>query len=536
MISSVIRPKRRIFLHFTTTTYRSKSFRQSERNQFPFYTSFIRQANSMADGKIVVVGERNIVSSDKDKYKKLVLEGSIGDDGSCHSEAKTKREERNKEFSWSARKKLKKAQQSDQKPFIKNFRNDKRLEKTDACNAGSYACKKMQEKFGITVEEVQNKVDPEKEKAPKRKVSLLIAFLGTHYTGMQMNIDQRTIQAELELALWKGGLISNANFGHPGKYSWSNSARTDKGVHSCAQVCSAKILMPTDDTDIIRNLINAQLPNDIRILDVLRTPKSFCAKTARDEVRYQYMVPSFLLATKSLVKSILKKHDCLPIPSNTTLPPISDEKVSHLQKEFVSYRASPKEISKFSEALGSFVGTHNFHNYTSGKKAEDPSSVRYMKECKVLPAIEDKYGMEWIPTTILGQSFLLHQIRKMIFKATEVICNDTSMTTMKDSFTVAPMRISVVPPHGLFLDMSYYSGHNKRNKSNTPLDWHSNDTEAVQRWRKFKEQHVMTHLMDEENSQGNFIRYLYSREYNIEHPSFPQNSGNEQQKGNNSKE
>ena len=29
MISSVIRPKRRIFLHFTTTTYRSKSFRQS---------------------------------------------------------------------------------------------------------------------------------------------------------------------------------------------------------------------------------------------------------------------------------------------------------------------------------------------------------------------------------------------------------------------------------------------------------------------------------------------------------------------------
>ena len=215
MISSVIRPKRRIFLHFTTTTYRSKSFRQSERNQFPFYTSFIRQANSMADGKIVVVGERNIVSSDKDKYKKLVLEGSIGDDGSCHSEAKTKREERNKEFSWSARKKLKKAQQSDQEPFNKNFRNDKRLEKTDACNAGSYACKKMQEKFGITVEEVQNKVDPEKEKTPKRKVSLLIAFLGTHYTGMQMNIDQRTIQAELELALWKGGLISNANFGHP---------------------------------------------------------------------------------------------------------------------------------------------------------------------------------------------------------------------------------------------------------------------------------------------------------------------------------
>jgi tRNA pseudouridine(38-40) synthase len=73
-------------------------------------------------------------------------------------------------------------------------------------------------------------------KLPKRKLGILVSFLGSRYGGFQINAGQRTLQAELELALFRAGIISSSNFGWPSKYSWSNSARTDKGVHAAAQV------------------------------------------------------------------------------------------------------------------------------------------------------------------------------------------------------------------------------------------------------------------------------------------------------------
>lgn len=60
---------------------------------------------------------------------------------------------------------------------------------------------------------------------PKKTVALLIGFLGSKYRGMQMNQDSNTIQAQIELALFRAGFISKNNFGFPQKYAWSNSAR-----------------------------------------------------------------------------------------------------------------------------------------------------------------------------------------------------------------------------------------------------------------------------------------------------------------------
>ncbi len=35
-----------------------------------------------------------------------------------------------------------------------------------------------------------------------------------------------------------------------------------------------------------RELINEQLPDDIRIADIVRVPRSFCARTQRNKGRY----------------------------------------------------------------------------------------------------------------------------------------------------------------------------------------------------------------------------------------------------------
>ena len=143
-----------------------------------------------------------------------------------------------------------------------------------------------------TTEEETNK------KVPKRKLAMLVSFLGKEYSGFQINTNMHTLQAEIELALYRSGIISGRNFGHPSKYSWSNSARTDKGVHAAAQVCSLKGEMiyhtsTSDDSqesmrenlDAMRMEVNEYLPKDVRVLDFERVTRMFCARTSRDKVR-----------------------------------------------------------------------------------------------------------------------------------------------------------------------------------------------------------------------------------------------------------
>jgi hypothetical protein len=168
---------------------------------------------------------------------------------------------------------------------------------------GSFAHHDMQKLFHVQVD-VSTKGDGDDEdettaavKVPKRKLGILVSFLGSNYGGFQINAEQRTLQAELELALFRSGIISPSNFGFPSKYSWSNSARTDKGVHAAAQVVSLKGEMifhsdngdksVEDQLDAMREKVNEYLPSDVRVLDIERVTRPFCARTNRDKVRYQ---------------------------------------------------------------------------------------------------------------------------------------------------------------------------------------------------------------------------------------------------------
>lgn len=53
------------------------------------------------------------------------------------------------------------------------------------------------------------------------------------------NEGARTVEAELELALYLAGVVSKDNFGNLRKVSWTRSGRTDKGVHAAAQASEA---------------------------------------------------------------------------------------------------------------------------------------------------------------------------------------------------------------------------------------------------------------------------------------------------------
>ncbi len=155
--------------------------------------------------------------------------------------AKSNKRKRNEEWKKNMRKASAEKKKSNRPGEWKSRNNEK-----DEVHDGSYANAEMRKMFDVSIPELdgsdndsstakvgedgnENDNDNQEQiKHPKRKVALLLGFLGTNYGGMQINKGQRSLQAEIELALFRAGVISKANFGYPKKYSWSNSARTGK--------------------------------------------------------------------------------------------------------------------------------------------------------------------------------------------------------------------------------------------------------------------------------------------------------------------
>ena len=384
-------------------------------------------------------------------------------------------------------------------------------------HAGSFAHVDMQQQFNVKVPVIDNEEDDDGSnvKIPKRKVAMLIAYTGTNYGGFQINQGQHSLHAEIELALYKAQYLSPTNFGFPHKYGWSSSARTDKGVHACAQVVSAKLAIG-DDMNAARETINGYLPSDIRVLDIVKTSRAFCAKTQRDRARYTYMIPSFLLYNRrelqTLFTSVLGPN---PRDGRRARDPLTKDEITQLATELHKFRVTSQQLQDLQQALHQYEGTMSFHNFTNGKAADDAAAQRYIISFQTQDPILME-GTEWIPTQVVGQSFLLHQIRKMVSLAVDVARGSASMATMKRALSSASINLNLAPAQGLFLDMSFFEGYNRR-KSNAQLhdlDWVTDETTpAVQRWKDFRENCIMKHIGEEEAAQGNFVRYLYMQEY-----------------------
>jgi len=391
-------------------------------------------------------------------------------------------------------------------------------------HAGSYATEEHRKLFGVELPSFLLDSEPEEaleredggEKRVKRKVAFLLAYLGTRYGGMQMNEKQRTLQSEFELALALCHMLGQRNFGTPSKYGWSTSGRTDKGVHACAQVCSAKILvLPSQTMDEIRQEINAKLPPDFQCLDVVRTTKGFCAHTQRDRVRYQYMIPSFALMDVATTRAHFMAIGAHP-KDRDGRDPLSKEEIAAFQQRVKSFRVSEEQLGKLSETLKLYEGTHKFHNYSRRVSGTETRASRYILSFQAeTPVVVN--DVEWIPTQVLGQSFLLNQIRKMVCMAMEVTRGATGQDTLVNAFDPeVDIAICLAPANGLYLDMSFYEGYNRRKQTNgelLDLNWATEGTKAHERWKKFRDEKVMKHVIVEEETEGNFVKYLFLQDF-----------------------
>ncbi|ODV92103.1 hypothetical protein CANCADRAFT_30361 [Tortispora caseinolytica NRRL Y-17796] len=383
---------------------------------------------------------------------------------------------------------------------------------------------------------------PREPRLPKKKVVVLIGYCGSGYHGIQLNPPHKTIEGEIFQAMVSAGAVWSLNADDPRKLSLIRAARTDKGVHAAGNVLSLKLVI--EDPAIIEK-INSYLPETIRIWHISRINKSFeCRRMCGSRV-YEYMLPTYsFLSPKPgthLAKMITSDtgSDCqkywesvlddyrnnglvpeevfrvehTAFDENSKEPkPLSsnDEKIRDKVREIDSkhrtaYRIESDRLTRFREILNKYLGSHNFYNYTVGKDFKDPSAIRHMKSITVSEpfCIND---MEWVSVKIHGDSFMLHQIRKMISLAVLVVRVGAPSKLIDDSFQKVKINIPKAPALGLLLDHPVYDAGNEVLEKNgyEPINFDKYKDQIDE----FKSKFIYSKIYEEEQEYGTFNSFF----------------------------
>ena len=102
-----------------------------------------------------------------------------------------------------------------------------------------------------------------------------------------------------------------------------------------------------------------------------------------------------------------------------------------------------------------------YHNFTINKKEGDDSCRRYIKSFKVIKKMDVK-GQEWIVMQVHGQSFMMHQIRKMVGLAILLFKTGNENRPISEFFKASMINIPKAPGIGLLLERALFDNYNKK--------------------------------------------------------------------------
>ena len=92
----------------------------------------------------------------------------------------------------------------------------------------------------------------------------------------------------------------------------------------------------------------------------------------------------------------------------------------------------------------------------------EPSSNRYMMHFKVIKTFVADNGLEMALLEVKGQSFMLHQIRKMIGLVIAIMRGYTDESVLELSWGTQRVDVPRAPGLGLMLDEVHYESYNRR--------------------------------------------------------------------------
>lgn len=228
-----------------------------------------------------------------------------------------------------------------------------------------------------------------------------------------------------------------------------------------------------------------------------RVTKGFDSKKNCDARTYMYMLPTIAF------------HKPNPDDSQITQ---------------MSYRLPEERHRQINEFLQNYVGTKNYHNFTSKKKPLDPSCKRHMFSFICEPPIIRR-GVEFVVLKVKGQSFMMHQIRKMVSIVIAIMRGYIDMDLFNKAFTTERVNITRAPGLGLVLEFVHFDRYDLRYSKDgvhESLKWEANETEVEQ----FKEDHIYPTIINTEINESSMMTWITERLCNHDFTKFNEEDEN----------
>ena len=201
-----------------------------------------------------------------------------------------------------------------------------------------------------------------------RTLKLTLAYDGTDFFGWQRQATERTVQAVVEDAL-------RPIEGQP--VVITGAGRTDTGVHADGQVASVSLTASIGTGDLLRAL-NATLPADVRVLDVIEVRADFNARYDARSKTYRYA-----------------------IWCGDVMPPGVRRSAWHVPH--------PLDVNGMQQAAALLVGSHDFAAFqASGSDVK--TTVREITTSRV----RQEPSAPMIVYDVTGSGFLRHMVRNIV--------------------------------------------------------------------------------------------------------------------------
>ena len=231
------------------------------------------------------------------------------------------------------------------------------------------------------------------------------SYDGTLFKGFQRQKDVKSVQRTLESVLSK---YFNEEILIKG------TGRTDAGVHAINQGAHFDVSRKITSNDLA--LINESLKGDIIVNKIKRVPDDFHARFNAIEKTYTY--------------KIYIGYD--------------NRKVGYYYQ--INYNL---DLRKMKNVAKLFVGTHDYHNFVSGKR-DDYHSILF--------SIKIKKKKNIITITFKGIGFYRYMVRHLVGAIFDVGRGKASIEDVKNMLNNPNISksLSVVPADGLYLvDIKY---------------------------------------------------------------------------------
>ncbi len=245
------------------------------------------------------------------------------------------------------------------------------------------------------------------------RIVLGIEYDGSLFSGWQYQIEQRTVQGELEKALSR--VADHQIVVHC-------AGRTDSGVHALEQVVHF-------DTKATRNLKswimggNTNLPKDVRIIWARNAVDDFHARFSAIARFYRYVI-------------------------------LNRKMKSALMRSQVTWCYNALDENKMHVAAQALIGEHDFSSFRAqGCQSNSPNRLMHF--------INVYRQGEQVIIELSANAFLHHMVRNIAGVLMDIGMGKQSVSWTRELLEIKDRTQAAVtaPPYGLYLAGVYYPGH-----------------------------------------------------------------------------